>query len=194
MIVRLIEVGDDGNLNVTPEALMIKDFKNVWDKHKDKNKSLEELSYIYWMAYYNSVYDVYLTIEEKKEAIRADVITDPKWKADAITQAAIDKFVELQRTFAIAFLESAKEGALKIRQFYHDVNLNERSKSGGVIWKPVDITNAISKSIDILESLEKWENRVRKEEELHDSKIKGGGKTGIFENEDTATWLEEEKQ
>jgi hypothetical protein len=192
MIVRLIEVGSDGNLTVTPEALMIKDFKNVWDKYKDKKKSLEELSYIYWMAYYNSVYDVYLSIEEKKEAIKGDVITDPNWKPDARTENAILKFTELQRTFSMAFLESAKMGAIKIRKYFEDVDLTERNRAGSPVYKPVDITNAITKSIDVLESLEKWSERVKKEEELTDSKIKGGGRAGIFEDESTATWLKDE--
>lgn len=189
---RLIEVSSDGKLTITPEALMIKEFKAVWNKYKDKNKANEELAFIYWMAYYNSVYDVYLTEKEKVEAIKADVISDKNWNPSEITKAAIDKFKELQMTFSIAFLESAKEGALKIRQFYHDVNLNERSKSGGVIWKPTDISKAIGDSINTLEALEKWQERAKKEEDLGDSKIKGGGRAGIFEDESTATWLKDE--
>lgn len=189
---RLLEVTSDGTLNITPEALMIKEFKAVWNKYKDKNKASEELAFIYWMAYYKSVYDVYLSEREKMDAIKEDVISDKKWEPTEITKAAIDKFKELQMTFSMAFLESAKEGALKIRQFYHDVNLNERTKSGGVIWKPSDITNAVAKSVDILEALSKWEERAKKEEELGDSKIKGGGKAGAFEDESSAVWLKDE--
>ena len=160
MIVRLMEVDSNGNLNITPEALMIREFRNVWEKYSDKKQALEELAYVYWMAYYNSTYDVYLSIEEKKAAIKADIITDPLWMPDELTEAAIQKFSLLQRTFAMAFLEAAKEGALKIRKFYKDVDLNERSKNGGVIYKPTDISKAIKESIDILESLEKWQERV----------------------------------
>ena len=194
MQVRLLEVNSEGILTITPEALMIKEFKAVWNKYKDKNKAYEELAFIYWMGYYNSVYDVYTTEKEKVEAIKKDVISDNKWQPTEITKAAIDKFNELQRTFSMAFLEAAKEGALKIREFYHNVNLNERNKSGGVIWKPADISKAIGDSVHILESLEKWEERIKKEEELQDSKIKGGGRAGIFEDEGTATWLKDDNE
>jgi hypothetical protein len=144
------------------------------------------------MAYYNSVYDVYVSYQEKKEAVKGDVISDKLWEPDDITIAAIKKFHDLQRTFSMAFLESAKVGAIKIRQYFESVDLSERTKGGAVVYKPTDITNAISRSIDVLESLEKWAERVKKEEELSDSRIKGGGKAGLFENESDAIWLKSE--
>ena len=191
-VVRLIEVSSDGIITIAPEALVIKEFKAVWNKYKNKNQAVEEFGFIHWMAYYNSIYDIYTSEIEKIEAIKSDIITDKNWQPTEITKEAIDKYRDLQRTFSMAFLEAAKEGAIKIRDFFGKVDLNERSKSGGVIWKPTDITNAISKSIDVLESLEKWEERVKKEEDLSDSKIKGGGKAGIFEDESTAIWLKDE--
>jgi len=188
--IRLLEIGNDNSLKIAPEALMIKEFKKIWDKYKDKGKALEELAYVYWMAYYNSVYDVYLTEEEKKQAIIHDVITTKGWKADGATEAAIEKFGQLQRTFSMAFLESAKAAAIKIRVFFETVDYNARNKSGGPVWKPKEIMSAISESLNVLNALEKWQERARKEEDLGDARIKGGGKVGIFEDETTAKWIE----
>ena len=188
---KVLEIASDGKLTITPEALMIKELRAVWERDKtpSKKRAREELAFIFWKGYYDSVYDIYATEAEKDEAITTDVITMPKWKPDDKIKAAVDKFVELQRTFAMAFLDSVMVSARQMKGYFEKIDLNERDKSGKPVWKATDLVNTVSKSIEIIEAIDKWKERARKELELKESKIRGGGQAGVFEDPERATWI-----
>jgi hypothetical protein len=190
---KILEIDQKGNLVVTPEALMIKEFKAIWDRDTNKNKvnALEELSFVFWKGYYDTIYDKYSSNKEKDEAITNDVITQKGWKPDTVIDAAVDKYIEVQETFSMAFLNSAMVAAKQMKQYFETVKLEERDKNGKPVWKPQDLTGAVVKSVEIIEAIEKWKERARKELELKDSKIRGGGIVGVFEDPSTASWLDD---
>ena len=59
-------------LNISEEALLLKPFKEIWqrDKSKNKDKALQELGYIYFMSDPRSDYQYLVDEEERSKAIK----------------------------------------------------------------------------------------------------------------------------
>ena len=174
---------DNNKVIIHPEALLIQSFKLLWDRDKSKDKStaMKEIAYVYFMTDFKSPYDRYDS-EEKKLQVGADIVGNGKYTPDDKVVAAMTTYKNLQQTFSMKFLESAKVAAKELMNFFNSVDLNERTNSGGVVYKPVDITNALSQSVKVIEALDKWTEKVQKEQELTDKKITGGGIAGHFED------------
>lgn len=182
----ILLVDDQDQIQIKPEALMIKEFKHLWerDKTKGKSKARQELAYVFWMGYYKSIYDVYEDPREKHQAVKSDIISYEDWEPDEYVRAAIEKYIQRQETFSMSFLDAAKTASNELKAFFKNVNLNATDKNGKPIYKPKDITDAIKQSAAVVESLSKWEERVKKELEIKESNIRGGGDVGPFEDAD----------
>ena len=64
---------------VSPEALLIPEFKDLWDrdKSKDKLKAHRELSYVYFISDYKSPYRSSLTEDKLHGVVAKDFMKDP---------------------------------------------------------------------------------------------------------------------
>lgn len=60
---------------IVPEMLMIKEFRDIWDRDTDTTKvrATKELAYVYFMEIFDSVYDQYAP-DVKSSKIIKDVI------------------------------------------------------------------------------------------------------------------------
>ena len=174
---------DNNKVIIHPEALLIQSFKLLWDRDKSKDKSaaMKEIAYVYFMTDFKSPYDRY-DAEEKHLQVSIDIIGKDKYTPDDQVKAAMNTYKNLQQTFSMKFLESAKVAAKELMKFFNTIDLGERTNNGAVVYKPVDITNALSQSVKVIEALDKWTEKVQKEQELTDSKITGGGTAGHFED------------
>ena len=72
---------DNGRVTYTPEALTIKEFKDLWDRDKSAHKEMavEDLSYVFYMTDYKSVYMSY-DVNAREQKIIQDVITTTQKK------------------------------------------------------------------------------------------------------------------
>jgi len=179
---KLFDVDNNNNVTVKPEALLIQGFKVLWDRDKTKNKTvaIKELAYIYFISDFKSSYQSY-SVEERHAQVCFDLGVAINKDEEAIINA-IAVYKRTQNTFSMTFLESAKRAARELINFFNTVDLNERTERGNPVYKPSDITNALSSSVKVIEALDKWTEKVQQELELTDEKIRGGGQIGYFEN------------
>lgn len=189
---KILEIDNENRLVILPEALSISQIATVWDRDSSRTKSMaiKELSFVVFYADYKSSYVDYNDVD-KTAVLKEDLDLPKFWKPDTIVYACIDKYRELQLTFSMRFLEAAKKAGHELMDFLGSMSLKERDKSGKPLYKPKDITTALSESSKVLESIDRWSKKVMEEESTKADKIYGGGEKGRFETE--APWLKEEK-
>jgi len=184
---------DNFNVVIDPEAKIIPEFKKIITSDKDRKKrnAHKQLSYIYFMCDYRSPYSIYPE-EERKQRLIKDLQFDEESPITNLVQMGMDKYNELQRTPTITSLKAIKEGLLTSgrvinalrSQIENSLDLvdGEEDKNVGDIMKDVtkllEVSEKIPKAIDTINALEE---KVKKEQ-ANESKIRGGGTKGMFED------------
>lgn len=156
---------------IHPSALVIKEFKAIWDRDKSKTKELaiEELGFLWFYCHYKSPYRAYEE-SERFEKIKRDVITDKNWKPDELLEKARTKYMELTNTPSMGLLNDAETGAFKIRNYFATVDLsNDRDGK-----KVATLVTTLSKVTDIVKSL--YSLRELVEKEMYEKKMARGNK------------------
>lgn len=163
-------------VNIDPKALFITAFKDVWEKYKNKEDALSELSYIWFVGSYTSDFASYIDADQRRYEVVKSVYGGDvsKLKIDDKTEIAIAKLEELQDTPALAFLKSAYLGMDKIKRHIDDTTVSDGRDAESLI-------KIISQAPTIIKSLGELEKRV-KEEAGDSGRIKGNRKKGMFED------------
>lgn len=167
-----------------PETLLISPFKEIWgrDKTKEKEKALEELTYIEFVSSMrrSNPYRQY-SETEKESKVREDVITDPKWTPDSKVLLGIKKIEQFQKeaSTTYSYYIAAKKALEKVAQFYMTFDMSERNPKTNVpIFKAADITRALDNTDKTLGNLKGLEKKV--EEELYEEVKRQSGKEISF--------------
>jgi hypothetical protein len=121
----LIEI-TNGVLTISPEALIIKEFKMVWDRDqtKEKERALKELAYIYHSTDYQSIYRNY-HIDTREGKIILDILDDRQWTPDNEVNEAKNKYAELQTTLSMQLLNDVELGLSKLRDYFRDIEFDD---------------------------------------------------------------------
>lgn len=156
-----------------PDSVVIPPFIDIWqrDKTKGKHKATKELSYVYFVCDFKSPYSIYSDIDRPAK-VKEDFIKDKDWKPDAMILAAMDKYNEFQETYTMKFLKKARGGVDKLSAYFDEVNFHEVDEKGNPVYKATDLSRNLKDVGNIIESLDKVENQVKKEIDTK-SKIKG---------------------
>lgn len=142
----------EGKITINAFNSMIPEFRGL--------KSQESLLYVYHMGSYRSPYANYDKSERQSKVIK-DFCPDIKLRSEH--QAAINKFIELQQTPTMRYLDANLVGMDKVRNFLLTVDLNAVDDKGKLLYKPTDITNAIKESGKIVDSIKALKTQVEKE-------------------------------
>ena len=144
----------------SPEALLIKAFKDIWDSDKSlsKDRAVSELAYVYFTTDYKSIYQSYPEGEIRDNKIKEDIIRDKNWKQSDLITIAIKKYEELQETPTLRMLKGARKAANVITSYYG--NLKEDKIDGRTV---TSITTSLSKIGEVVDSLDKLEQQIRRE-------------------------------
>ena len=171
---------------VEPKMLHVPEFRKIWERDRSKNKKQanKELAFIYFMADYKSEYNAYGL--EKEDMIASDIMGDPKYEADDLIIEAIGVYEKMQETYSMRYVKSNRKIVDSIIRFYED-NLYSPGKKNFEAAALDKLVSSLAKFEKTMESIEKWEKKVQAEEES--MQIRGGGKVGVFEDEDKATWI-----
>jgi hypothetical protein len=168
----------------SPQALLLKPFKAIWDKDKtkDKAKALKELSLIYFMCDDRSDYMYIMDLDERMNQIKSDLGFANNWKKQAYIETAMEFYINRSVTVYTKMLESSRGIVHKISAFNDTVNLNERDKHGKYLNNRKEILSSIKDVYNALESLDKIENLIVKQKELKSQT--GNRETGLFDTND----------
>jgi hypothetical protein len=168
--------------SISEEAILIKEFKAIWDrdKSKDKEKALSELAYVYYLSDYKSVYAAY-SPKDREEQIIQDIIMDSKWEPDEVIKAACAKYEELQNTPTLRFLKSQINALESLSDYFNGIDWEDETYKGIPKYKLTEVTRAVKDAGGIIASLERLEEKVKKEEAVTESRSRGGGEQGFFE-------------
>ncbi len=178
---------------VDPELRLIKEFKDLIaeDKHREKKNVLVWFAYIYHMYDYKSPYQLY-DIKERHLRVVKDLDLAADFKLSNRMNKAVDKYKELRTTPTVKTLITTKQALTsaekaiqalthKIETLLLDNEDEDRDTVGEAVknvTKLLEIAEKLPKMSDIIVNLE---DKVKKEQS-GESKLRGGGKKGMFED------------
>jgi hypothetical protein len=171
--------------------LLIPEFKKIWDRDssKTKKRANDEFAYVYFVGDYKSEYNIYGI--EKRQMVAREIMGDQYYLPDELVEKALEKYIKLQETSSMRYLHSVRETVDSLMQYYDQLRF--RSGQDDVLkYDPSNVTKALKDVESIIEKLEKWEKKVYEEEEQ--MIIRGGGKVGLFEDKEKATWMASRSQ
>ena len=175
----------DNIVTFHPQALTLKPFKALWDRDKTKTKknAVEDLSFVYFYTDYKSEFSDILEDDLRAIEVQRIVISRDKWEFDEQIKEACMLYDKLQETLSSKLLVSARKGVQKIKDFIESIDLNERDKSNKYVMNPSSLQKTINELGSTVAGLKKLEDIVKKEQ-AEDSRIRGGGEVGMFEDPD----------
>jgi hypothetical protein len=173
---------------ISPEFKLIPEFKEVLKRDRDPEKrgALQVLAYIYFMYDYRSPYSKYGE-EERSERLVKDLSLGDKWKPDSTTLSAKQKYLELQETPTIKTLRSIRDGLIVSSQAIDNLSRNitdsisDDDDVEGMVKMVTSLLSIADKLPKVVESISSLEEKIKKEQST-DTKLRGGGSKGMFED------------
>lgn len=171
------------NIVINPDLYSVNIFKKIWDRDKsrDKGKANMDLAYIFWMCDFRSfIADITDVKLKSKEAI--SLIDDSgKYKPDKLVEEAIELYRK-DVPISLLFLEDVKVAVNELRKYFRELDLTETDeKSGKLLHDANKVMMNITKTGDLLETLEKHEIKVKRDLDMNSS-VRGGGEKGMYED------------
>lgn len=142
---------DNYKLVISEEAYLIKPFRDIIRRDKDRNKSkaIAELGYIFFMVDPRSTYAYITDVEKKSEAIKEAVGLSKKWKPDSVVIQGLKIYEIASETTAGLMLKDFRTSVDKVRAFLTTFSLEAKDKFGKPLYPVTTIVNAL-KQIPIL--------------------------------------------
>lgn len=169
----LIELVNN-SMSILPEALMIREFKALWDRDKSKTKerALKDLAYIYHSTDFQSIYRNYHP-DNRESKMKLDIYGNRDYQIDKLIDAAKAKYRELQTTLSMELLSDAEFGLDKLREYFKNVDFSE-DEEGKAAKNFIANVKQLGDLVKGLKSL-----REEVEKELVDQmQIRGGSTVG----------------
>jgi len=170
---RIIDLVDE-KLVISPEALCISPFSEIWanDKSKAKTVATDQIKYIWFFSDYNSPYYKHPE-KDRHDILVNDVIKDKNFKITKEIKEGIQKYKELTTSPAVEAVEAAFAFMRKIQDYFKTVNLAEVNNPKAV----TDIFANMPKMVSALNEAKK--NAYA--EETSGVKVRGQATLGLFE-------------
>ena len=147
-------------VNISPEAMMLKPFKEIYDrdKSKSKDKAFLELAYIYFYCDPRSDYQYIIDPIDKDKAIREglDLL---KWKPDKKITEAIEFYNSFKSTSSL-LLEDTRALIDKVRNQMKEIDLTATDDKGKPLYTLNIITSTIKQIPDLIKSLDAAEKAI----------------------------------
>lgn len=180
---RLFELVDN-KVTPTPEALLIPEFKTIWDrdKTKDKDRALQELLFVYAYADTRSDYNYIKDFRRRKEEIIKDTGVGEWVPDEAVMQACT--YVESKKTIIEKLYEQGVHAAEDVGNYLGTAEqlLKERNDKGAAVTTISQITAALKSLPSIMRDLKAAYKEVVKEQRDTEGKSKGSQTFNTFED------------
>jgi|TARA_R110002050_G_C8943259_1_gene512742 hypothetical protein len=152
----------------TAETLLISPFKEIWerDKSKEKYQAIKEFTYIEFLTSMkkSNPYKQY-SEDLKPIKVKEAIFKEEEWRPDELVNEGLKQIKEFQEgaSTTYSYYIAAKKVAEKMKEFFIDVDINERNERGAPVWKPKDITSALNDTEKVLSNLKTLEKKVEEE-------------------------------
>lgn len=175
------------NYQVTfsPQALMMKPIKEIWDNDpsEDKFQATAELAYVYYMADDRSDYQYIIDEDERHDTVINDIDgLDATWNVPQYIYDAMEFYKKTSETTSTKLLRSTRGVVQKISHFLDVVDVNERDQR---TQKPIfdigKVVSAVEKIPKLVKALNEIEKEVVNEKELKAQS--GNRESGVFDDD-----------
>ena len=174
---------DNYEIKVADEALLIKPIRKLFnqDRTANKEKFLQQMSYMYFMINPASTYMYIVDAEERAKEIIYQEGLPKDFKPSKELQEAMDIYSKHCETTSTKLLKSTRIAVDKLRKFLENVDLFATDDKG----KPIYTLNSVTATIKQVPSLAKDLDEAEKalaSEMRSEGKMRGQGEKTIFED------------
>lgn len=171
---------NDYKVEVDPEALMLRPFKALYDKYKNKEEASIMFAFIYFYADPRSDYQYDTDKETRMENIKIGLGLPDKWKPDETLNKAIE-FYESFKPMTALLLEDTYASVGKLRTFLREIDLNEKDDKGKPVYSPNQIASTIKLVPTLVKDLNEAEKTINSEL-MSNAKARGVQKKSLCED------------
>lgn len=190
---------ENNKVIVDPQVKLIREFRALvaYDKDRNKREAVKWFGYIYYMEHYKSPY-LKVSKDERHEMVCMDLMIDLPFKVPKVLEEAIVKYRDLRETSAVKTLKSIKEGLVMSDKVIDMINTQihnslEIVNNGDVDTEDIpgiitSLTSNVDKLLGLSDKVPKAINTIKtleeevKKEQASDTRIRGGGEKGAFED------------
>lgn len=149
----------DYQLEIAPEALTIKAFKDLYkrDRSVDKSKVEKEFAFIYFVYDPRSELQILIDVDERIAQAKELLGMDEKFKQDVLIQKAISVYISMVETSSSLLLQDIKRAVNNIRDYLSSTDVDDDNFDKYV--------RAVEKLIPLSEKLLVAEKKVMQEVE-----------------------------
>lgn len=170
------------NVEITPEALLLKPFNDIWkaDKSKDKNIATLTLAYIYYMEDPRSDYQYIIDRETRSIEVNKGLGTN------IIENDLVARACELYRSFkpiSASLLEDTRFVVDKLRKELREMDFNERDEKGKPVYTLQSLTSTIKQIPALIKDLDSAEKALT-QDIMSESQARGSQTKALLEDED----------
>lgn len=154
----LFEVKDQRAFPST-HALIIPIFKEIYERDADKHKvqAIKELTFIELSSSPKKSNPFFgYDPDTRYIKLKEELWGDPTYELDHTVIDAIEKYEQLLADASPTYnlLKMGLRAMARLKEFLDKVDYDERTNSGGAVYKPKDITGAIKEVVELTKTLE----------------------------------------
>ena len=174
---------DNYEIKISPEALLVKPIREIWEKDKTKNKEsfLSQMSFMFFMIDPRSTYSYITDLAERADEIIMQEGLPRDFQPTEELKKAMEIYEKHTITSSYALLEAAKIAVDKVGKFLKEVDLNTLDDKGKPVYTINSITSAIKQIPQLAKDLVEAEKVVAKEIE-EKGRARGGNNKTIFDD------------
>lgn len=174
---------DNYEIKISPEALLVKPIREIWEKDKTKNKEsfLSQMSFMFFMIDPRSTYSYITDLAERADEIIMQEGLPRDFQPSEDLKKAMEVYEKHTITSSYALLEAAKIAVDKVGKFLKEVDLNTLDDKGKPVYTINSITSAIKQIPQLAKDLVEAEKVVAKEIE-EKGRARGGNNKTIFDD------------
>lgn len=167
-------------VQVEPEALLLKPFAKLLSKHKKDKEMLKTVfAFIYFFSDTRSDYQIF-SEQERIERIKQSLGLKDTWQPDDDIKEAIE-FYNSFKTESALLLEDTRGAISKLREMLKNIDFTEVDDKGKPIYPLNTLTSTIKVIPALVKDLKEAEIAVNSEIQSN-AKMRGGQDKKIFED------------
>ncbi len=171
-------------VKLTPEALLVRPIRRIYnaDRSVQKEKCMQQLSYLFFMVDPRSTYAYITDLEERARQIIIQEGLPKDFKPSKELEEAMEMYSKHTITSSSKLLESTRVAvdALSQELLTTQAKLQERTDKGAAVYKMNDIMTSLERVLKLIPQLQDLERKV--ESEIRDTTRARGTENSLFED------------